>query len=271
MNKFSILLITLILVGGGVYMISNIVSKKSVQTFCAQDVKVCPDGSTVSRVLPSCDFASCNEVISENAIGYTVTQNGISITPLEVVADSRCPVDVVCIQAGTASVRTEVRYKETTQEVVLSLGRASFIGDKRIELTSVTPEPKQGAKIPEGDYRFVFTVLDMGTQVTGSLQGVMNLGPVCPVERTDNPCKPTEEMYADKKIAVYAEDKKTRLAVLTPGKDGAFSLTIAPGTYYVAMATSTSGIGRVAGLPKTIVVEEGRAVKISVSVDTGIR
>lgn len=26
---------------------------------CAEDLKTCPDGSTVSRVLPSCDFASC--------------------------------------------------------------------------------------------------------------------------------------------------------------------------------------------------------------------
>jgi len=26
---------------------------------CAQDVKKCPDGSYVSRVLPKCDFAPC--------------------------------------------------------------------------------------------------------------------------------------------------------------------------------------------------------------------
>lgn len=27
--------------------------------FCAQDIRFCPDGSYVSRVAPSCDFAEC--------------------------------------------------------------------------------------------------------------------------------------------------------------------------------------------------------------------
>lgn len=28
-------------------------------TYCAQDVKACPNGSSVSRILPNCDFAPC--------------------------------------------------------------------------------------------------------------------------------------------------------------------------------------------------------------------
>jgi hypothetical protein len=30
------------------------------EVFCAQDVRECPDGSFVSRVPPSCEFAECS-------------------------------------------------------------------------------------------------------------------------------------------------------------------------------------------------------------------
>jgi len=41
-----------------------------VPSVCAKDTKVCPDGSTVSRIQPDCNFAECPEVVftSENEI-----------------------------------------------------------------------------------------------------------------------------------------------------------------------------------------------------------
>jgi hypothetical protein len=32
------------------------------QVFCTLDAKICPDGSYVGRVAPSCEFAACSDI-----------------------------------------------------------------------------------------------------------------------------------------------------------------------------------------------------------------
>jgi len=81
------------------------------EIFCTQDAKLCPDGSYVSRIAPSCEFAACpnqNAEISE--VNYNqdfiikpeeqaMTSNGMLITLTE-IKDERCPADVECVWEG---------------------------------------------------------------------------------------------------------------------------------------------------------------------------
>ena len=83
---------------------------------CNGDGKVCPDGSVVGRTGNDCSFAMCPAPDAKSAkitttLGQVSTALNVSITPKEVVSDSRCPSDVQCIWAGTVEVRTVTATK----------------------------------------------------------------------------------------------------------------------------------------------------------------
>lgn len=83
---------------------------------------------------------------------------GVSVTPLEVLEDSRCPVGVTCIQAGT--VRLKVRLKSALAEstVVMSLGDSISTATEKVEFIDAEPPPYAGAAIPSADYIFNFKI-----------------------------------------------------------------------------------------------------------------
>lgn len=72
-NGFAIILTIAVLAIVGFVSIKFLGNKNSEQTFCAQDVEQCPDGSYVQRVPPSCEFAQCTTGTS------TATSSGASI------------------------------------------------------------------------------------------------------------------------------------------------------------------------------------------------
>ncbi len=64
MNKFLVaIIVILILAAGGVaawrYFDGKNLGAEPEPIFCAADAKLCPDGSYVSRVAPTCEFAAC--------------------------------------------------------------------------------------------------------------------------------------------------------------------------------------------------------------------
>jgi hypothetical protein len=59
-----ILIIAGVLAGGIYYFLKN---KTSQPVACTQEAKICPDGSTVGRVGPNCQFAECPSVTDEAA------------------------------------------------------------------------------------------------------------------------------------------------------------------------------------------------------------
>ncbi|MFZ2886730.1 MAG: hypothetical protein WA021_02820, partial [Minisyncoccia bacterium] len=85
----------------------------------------------------------------------------VSIMPVEVVEDSRCPQDVQCIQAGTVRVRASVtaRGDAEAQDVMFELGVPMTLGLDQVTLVSVEPAPKANAQIAPSDYVFTFTVV----------------------------------------------------------------------------------------------------------------
>jgi hypothetical protein len=206
------------------------------------------------------------------ALKERILKNGIYLTPLAVVEDSRCPTDVQCIQAGTVrlQVRLEVQGKAQTQ--TLTLSKPFLFGGKNITLINVTPAKSSSTNIAASDYRFSFSFSFADPSVvSGALSGVMTIGPICPVERVDTPCNPTPEMYAAHKVVVYTADRKTLLATLIPNAQGAFSASFPAGSYYVTMAQTPPAVGSATGVPATLVIQSGATTHLAIDVDTGIR
>jgi hypothetical protein len=92
------------------------------------------------------------------AIGESVTVQGLTATPIEVVEDSRCPKDVQCIQAGTVKVNVRLSYFGFSVKQVFTLGAPVSARGVTGELTAVTPEKLEGQDIKPLDYRLTFTV-----------------------------------------------------------------------------------------------------------------
>lgn len=89
------------------------------------------------------------------ALNETGESHGWTVTPLELVADSRCAVDVECIQAGTVDVR--VRVGSTTH--TLTLAEPREVDGGTITLVQVTPEMRSNVRIGLSGYRFSFLVV----------------------------------------------------------------------------------------------------------------
>jgi len=83
---------------------------------------------------------------------------GVSLTPIELVEDSRCPLNAVCIQAGTVRVRTRIISALGESAYVLSLGSPIETSTETVELLSVRPSPIAGVAISDTDYEFSFSV-----------------------------------------------------------------------------------------------------------------
>lgn len=74
----------------------------------------------------------------------------------EVVEDSRCPIDVDCIQAGTVRVRIESR--PAGHEAIITLGESVSLGEYEVEFLAVRPDPVSTSPIQETEYEFTFEV-----------------------------------------------------------------------------------------------------------------
>lgn len=91
-------------------------------------------------------------------IGGRATALGITVTPLAVLEDSRCPIGVTCIQAGTVRIRAMVDGPDGSSEIALTLGEPARTGDMVILFGQVEPVAESGVTIDESDYSFSFQI-----------------------------------------------------------------------------------------------------------------
>lgn len=94
----------------------------------------------------------------ETRINEGATAFGVQVVPLEVLEDSRCPVDVQCIWAGTVRVRTLLTSGLGEAGQVFELNKPITTEAEEVTLVEVLPEPRSGQKISSGDYRFIFKI-----------------------------------------------------------------------------------------------------------------
>ncbi|MDD5068332.1 MAG: hypothetical protein PHS53_02840 [Candidatus Pacebacteria bacterium] len=157
--------------------------------FCTQDAKLCPDGSYVGRIAPSCEFAKCPGTpvpppVTGNltlALGQKGTLGELTITPNSIIEDSRCPVDVQCIQAGRIRVNVTIGDSLNSTTVTMTLADIpTLFALYKVSITSVTPDKNSKIQILPSQYRIVFHVdtlkiADLGEHCGGNTSNP----PVC--------------------------------------------------------------------------------------------
>lgn len=162
MKKYLTVLAIIVLVILAVYSIrTNTVTAPWNTEACTQEAKICSDGSSVGRTGPNCAFAECpseGPVTLGIKMGQEVSDLGVSITPLKVLEDSRCPIDVTCIQAGTVRIQARLvsGLGEARQE--FKLGQPITTEAEEVTLIDVSPKPKAGMTIADGEYLFRFEI-----------------------------------------------------------------------------------------------------------------
>jgi len=94
---------------------------------------------------------------SDVALGQRVYADGPVIQPVEVIEDSRCPMNARCIWAGRVKVKMLwIRPTGEKQPFEVTLGESTPLADGSITLESVRPEKRTGVTIKPADYRFSF-------------------------------------------------------------------------------------------------------------------
>lgn len=227
MNK-KILFAILLVIALGIF-ISAKSNKDNVSTdagtVCTMDALLCPDGTSLGRSGPMCQFGTCTgtefkgtisqgdngfimnangvlfpvemkvtnalpdilnkevivsgKFISENkfeinsliklleedqavsniSIGQTKNINGVSVTLHEVVQDSRCPVDVNCIEAG--AITAKVTFKSGAQTKTFNMASDEIpqqFGGKKVSIIDVNPPLVSSIQPNKNNYIVTFEV-----------------------------------------------------------------------------------------------------------------
>jgi hypothetical protein len=92
------------------------------------------------------------------ALGQPVLVGSVVATPMEVVEDSRCPINARCVWAGRLVVRTRIDGAGWRETADLTLGEP--FGTHDVVLALVSGEPGrvagEGKETLPADYRFVY-------------------------------------------------------------------------------------------------------------------
>jgi hypothetical protein len=98
------------------------------------------------------------------------------------------------------------------------------------------------------------------------IQGMVQAGPTCPVERINSPCPP-RPMAA---TVVVRDAGGAEITRFQSGADGHFKVDLRPATYtLVGLPIGSSGLPR--PIPTSVVVSAGSYTAVTVQYDSGIR
>lgn len=134
--------------------------------------------------------------------------DGISIRPLSIEEDSRCPVDVQCIQAGTVRVNVEIKSNAGSKIALLELADAFIVEGKTITLASVLPLKNSKVTVADAEYRLMFRVVLQNPSVA-PVQGKCYVGGCSAQLCTDKPDAVSTCEYRDE-YACYQSAKCER-------------------------------------------------------------
>lgn len=101
----------------------------------------------------------------------------------------------------------------------------------------------------------------------GYVTGHVSIGPNCPVERIDQPCKTPPEAYSSREVIVYESDGATINKKGSIDKEGNYKIALAPGKYFIQV--SPAGIRPGEKIPLT--VKSLETTNVNFDIDTGIR
>lgn len=94
---------------------------------------------------------------SDVGLGQRAMVDGPIVQPVEVLEDSRCPMNARCIWAGRVRVKMIWwRGNGEKQPFEVTLGESTPLADGAIRLESVRPEKMTNVTLKPSDYRFSF-------------------------------------------------------------------------------------------------------------------
>ena len=97
---------------------------------------------------------------------------GTTFEPWAVLEDSRCPIDVNCIQAGKVTVAVHIAAgSEGTISAQFQPGKTISTKTLKITLDEVLPAKTAGHKIADGEYRFAFTIAPIVAPIAPGTSG----------------------------------------------------------------------------------------------------
>jgi len=109
-------------------------------------------------------------------------------------------------------------------------------------------------------------------QGTGSLEGIISIGPICPVE-TDPPgpgCLPTAETYKAYPVSIWTLNGRKKVAQLYPALDGSYKTELVYGDYLVVLENGQNRPGS-SNLPVEVSIIPQNDAVLNIDIDTGIR
>jgi hypothetical protein len=94
---------------------------------------------------------------SDVALGERAYVDGPIVQPVEVIEDSRCPMNARCVWAGRVRVKMVwIRGNGEKQPFEATLGEPTHLADGQFTLESVRPEKRTDVALKSSDYRFSF-------------------------------------------------------------------------------------------------------------------
>lgn len=104
------------------------------------------------KELPGCRNHECI------ALGERqVLMTGVAVTPLSVVEDSRCAIEVDCVWAGRVLVQTQIELKHEVVTVALDSSGRLHINAGMLSIAEIAPDKSINWQIEPENYRFAFT------------------------------------------------------------------------------------------------------------------
>lgn len=86
-------------------------------------------------------------------------QLGLTVEFVRVVEDSRCPSDTTCVWAGEVKVQISTRvYRTPAVQHEITAGQHATVGDYRVVVVRVQPEPISTRTISPDEYRVTLRV-----------------------------------------------------------------------------------------------------------------
>lgn len=155
-RNITIGVIALVVVFLGAYYFLNRPTDSYVPTPTPQEQATTTPSNNSGTNAPTLPSAANTEA----ALNQSVQALGVTLKPLVVTEDSRCPSNVQCIQAGTVRVRVRVGSDiDTESEKVFTLGTPMSLKAGTVELVSVAPLKNSTQQIKSADYRFIFKII----------------------------------------------------------------------------------------------------------------
>jgi hypothetical protein len=109
-------------------------------------------------------------------------------------------------------------------------------------------------------------------QETGFLEGIISIGPICPVEKNPpNPgCLPTAETYKAYPVSIWTSNGMKEITQINPALDGSYKTELYPGNYLVILENGQNRIGS-SILPVEVSIIPKSMTILNIDIDTGIR